>query len=1714
MAAVTNDGSQYSEGKVLTIYDGLCQQCQASRSGLCELKPVEVTDLESSGLCDIRVFDCRSIRVFGLGFLDSPDLSCHATRLKVRADVSDWGMSLSVRAPGLDYGNTQGLCGTFDRNVHNDFHGSDGASYAAEELDRFIGSWRLAPGESLFDKLPAATRQASRRPFCRCHQGYTAAGAGPHRFGETMADPASASSSFSGSDCLAQDDVDHTSLFPSMDTTLEYVQSSSRPSAVGATGGGSSSSSILDTSAFDSHHPLERHRPPPPEEEEEDQLDGDIRDELLLSVGRRRRQSPYEFQPVFVAQSLTQASLESLAYFFPEDHREATEAETEPRPAAATASSAPPRWPTPSGLSSAKALEVCQTALANSSVGAACGRLLGRRLDEAVGLCMRDLQLKDDLGWDRALVPYLENECERRLLGNRTLRALGLASSAGVAAGAAASAGTVGGDPEGEGAVVTALRCPNLCSGNGRCTRWGCQCFPSHSLFQDLPTSVCYSLTDPHIITLDGRHYENQQTGTFLLYRSLSRTFEVHVRQWDCGSRHYAVACACGVAVREENEVAVFDMCNGQPRETRPQLTVRNLGEGGGGGGECYPGGHWTLQNPYRSVDFDSTEIQDTAIQDLICDHTLAPGWYRFRINNKPAEMPTSCVEMNRCGTQAPVWLSLKDGPLPRPGEVRQLSACATWQFFQGSTKDCCLFRIPITVRNCGEYLVNGRCKANLPALTSKPTIAPELVGSSVHLRCSFVGPPSGQPLAYQVVWARYIGRSMKAEIRQESTAKTSSLVEMDGVHFRLGETVIPTRLLSGERRRGGGSDPTQCFDVQSELQPQPFSVESLHVAENSKEHEVSVRSTVPLPYSRDHEAPNVALSTCRLALEPSPCSADRAGGCGRATFTLTAVTDFTRDGTRPSLVRAAAAPGAPRLWRNYASPALTVTVQDLPTSVCYSLTDPHIITLDGSCPRGKEAGGGGGGGGGQSRRLRILEAHRGKKVTLIFPSGASVRADVSDWGMSLSVRAPGLDYGNTQGLCGTFDATSTTTSMASDGASYAAEELDRFIGSWRSVPGGVPAPSRPNPGTFMKKRSGLAPGESLFDKLPAATRQAPRRPFCRCHQGYTAAGAGPHRFGETMADPARASARLIGTRGMGVCGHSFVSGFWSLVSDDVDHTSLFPSMDTTLEYVQSSSRPSAVGATGGGSSSSSILDTSAFDSHHPLERHRPPPPEEEEEDQLDGDFRDELLLSVGRRRRQSPYEFQPVFVAQSLTQASLESLAYFFPEDHREATEAETEPRPAAATASSAPPRWPTPSGLSSAKALEVCQTALANSSVGAACGRLLGRRLDEAVGLCMRDLQLKDDLGWDRALVPYLENECERRLLGNRTLRALGLVVVLVEVVVVLVMVKLWLGKHWQPQRVQRPLPLQRLGQRRAVTTAPSPSGSPPTVPADAAAPAATPADDASPSARSVRFPSSRRSHSFSRSRMHRPTASSSRRPSRRPHAAPTEEALAEERPLGVGQRGGAEEAVAAAGSGGGRPGLRLRLRRLPVVLGEEVRQALQAGLRQALRHEHRLELVGALPPPPAHRQQELIPDVPVQLVLLLLLRRRWAVSLQRVVAVEGRRVQDAAAAAAAACGSDGRRPGGALGRTSTNDRAIDTLSTLRRGRKQKVHYDSTSDYLPTPQQIRQTPKHNRRNDEPANNARQHHRRIERSTNTNPRLSGPAQHTCRGECVLPTHH
>ncbi|XP_064165869.1 von Willebrand factor D and EGF domain-containing protein [Anguilla rostrata] len=832
---------------------------------------------------------------------------------------------------------------------------------------------------------------------------------------------------------------------------------------------------------------------------------------------------------------------------------------------------------------------------------------------------------------------------------------------------------------------------------------------------------------------------------------------------------------------------------------------------------ECYPGGYRTLQNPYRSVEFDSTELQRTAIQELICDHSLPPGWYRFTINNKPAEMPTSCVEMNRCGTQAPVWLSLKDAQLPRPGEVRQLSACATWQFFHGSTKDCCLFRIPVSVRNCGDFLlyflqptqgcmgycakevtefrlklcppgeveVDGICQASLPSISSRPVVTPELVGSSVHLRCAYRTAPSALPVGYLVVWFRHLGSGRKEEIRKDSTLHTFSLVEMDGVHFKLGDTVSCSVSMFLRNSSSTQSLPRESDSFFAGIK---FVPESLHVVEDGKEHHVSIHSTVPVHcHGNDQnrhcsisvhlsvqdtdslglEAPNIAVSECWAELRPTPC---RDGVCARAALVLTAVTDFTRDGLRASLLSARPAPDAPRLWRGYEPEPLKVTVQDVPTASCYSLTDPHLITFDGrrydnqqtgtfvlyrslsrpfevqsrqwdcgsrhysvSCTCGVAAREGNDViafdmcdgqlqetrpqlsvkslGPPASERIKILETHQGRKVTIVFPSGALVRADVSDWGMSLSLRAPSADFNATRGLCGTFDRTGLNDFHGPDGTPYSASDSERFVKEWR-----------------------IAPGESLFDASPPAVEPGRKRNFCRCQRGYSMS---LHAVGQTEGPFERQAPSRC------------------LSHDHVDQTTLFPFVDVTSEYI---------GPPGGGRRSGTR------DLPHGNAQRFELPPDEPRGQELARGKRSPALKprhsnpppgegSAGaerRTKRQGRFEFQPLIGFHSLTQSDLESFAYFFPEDHLRG--GGPAPRPV----------WPTPSGLTSAKALELCQQALANSTVGAVCRDLLGRRLDEAVDLCISDLQLKDDLAWEEALLPFLENECERRLLENRTRRS----------------------------------------------------------------------------------------------------------------------------------------------------------------------------------------------------------------------------------------------------------------------------------------------------------------------------------------------------------
>ncbi|KAK7092517.1 uncharacterized protein [Littorina saxatilis] len=107
--------------------------------------------------------------------------------------------------------------------------------------------------------------------------------------------------------------------------------------------------------------------------------------------------------------------------------------------------------------------------------------------------------------------------------------------------------------------------------------------------------------------------------------------------------------------------------------------------------GPCAFGSHTVLDSSQRSVDYGDGSL---------CDKNLAVGWYRFLLNGADAVIPTTCVAKNHCGTDAPLWLDLQGGVLPAVGTEKAARACAHW------SNKCCHWESPVTVRNCGSFVV------------------------------------------------------------------------------------------------------------------------------------------------------------------------------------------------------------------------------------------------------------------------------------------------------------------------------------------------------------------------------------------------------------------------------------------------------------------------------------------------------------------------------------------------------------------------------------------------------------------------------------------------------------------------------------------------------------------------------------------------------------------------------------------------------------------------------------------------------------------------------------------------------------------------------------------------------------------------------------------------------------------------------------------------
>lgn len=124
-------------------------------------------------------------------------------------------------------------------------------------------------------------------------------------------------------------------------------------------------------------------------------------------------------------------------------------------------------------------------------------------------------------------------------------------------------------------------------------------------------------------------------------------TFQIHFEMFLLNTGQLESWCPqCSIWPAESFPYTVFEYCYWQSWwESSPyvvSLAVPSVLPP-----ECAPGGHSVLQNPYRSTTFSSSWLQQSSLQDFICDHSLTPGWYQFQIFDKPASMPTQCVEVN-----------------------------------------------------------------------------------------------------------------------------------------------------------------------------------------------------------------------------------------------------------------------------------------------------------------------------------------------------------------------------------------------------------------------------------------------------------------------------------------------------------------------------------------------------------------------------------------------------------------------------------------------------------------------------------------------------------------------------------------------------------------------------------------------------------------------------------------------------------------------------------------------------------------------------------------------------------------------------------------------------------------------------------------------------------------------------------------------------------
>nr|XP_056707612.1 uromodulin-like [Euleptes europaea] len=155
-----------------------------------------------------------------------------------------------------------------------------------------------------------------------------------------------------------------------------------------------------------------------------------------------------------------------------------------------------------------------------------------------------------------------------------------------------------------------------------------------------------------------------------------------------------------------------FNWCISAQQTTRmPGFTEEHMWRNGSRISSDPCSSYTVLDQPWRSTSYG---------QGSNCDSDKR-GWYRF-VGQGGERMPEACVPMNRCNTNAPMWL---DGSHPdqNAGIVTRV-ACAHWQ------GKCCIWSTTVQVKACtGGYYVYRL--EGTPACTLSYCTDPNYTGST-----------------------------------------------------------------------------------------------------------------------------------------------------------------------------------------------------------------------------------------------------------------------------------------------------------------------------------------------------------------------------------------------------------------------------------------------------------------------------------------------------------------------------------------------------------------------------------------------------------------------------------------------------------------------------------------------------------------------------------------------------------------------------------------------------------------------------------------------------------------------------------------------------------------------------------------------------------------------------------------------------------------------